>query len=564
MDQSNFLQALGWAVLNSLWQLAFLWVGHQAIVFILRISKPSVKSTMATVLLFAGFGWFLFTFISLLVSNGHPGAAAGLIDVETNADLRNWLQATLPIASTVYLVLLIVPILQLFRNYRYVQVIRTTGLTRSSLEWRLFVRNVAERMGINKPVKVWVSELVNSPVTVGYLKPVILLPLAAINQLTPVQMEAILLHELSHIRRYDYLINLITRVIQSVLYFNPFVKAFSTIIERERERSCDDLVLQFQYEPGGYAAALLTLEKAACRKRSLAVAASGSRSSELLQRIESILGISKQPAISYHRIGAVLAGLLCVITMNAVIILSKPGAVASVARKLRTEPSSLFFTDVEHIKEPTNFSPAEQPETIINTAHASSKPQTEQASPVAEVDPVASAATAIPEDFQFASLTAALAPSLTKAQEQEMQKAFEMSKQVMEQSQWKSLEKVIGDALTSKEKSIVKSEYRKTLDKINWEKIEDNLRNAYTQIDWNSVNASLQSAMVDVRLDSIQEAYTLALTNIAELKSEMEEAKLSAIPDTDITAEALDRKRAALEKSVIKLNQTRNRKIVRL
>ena len=106
----------------------------------------------------------------------------------------------------------------------------------------MFVKNLAAQMGIKKPVHVWISELVCSPVTIGYLKPIILVPLAAINHLTTQQLEAVLLHELSHIKRYDYLINLIINFIQTILYFNPLVKAFVKIIEREREKSCDEMV----------------------------------------------------------------------------------------------------------------------------------------------------------------------------------------------------------------------------------------------------------------------------------------------------------------------------------
>ena len=123
------------------------------------------------------------------------------------------------------------------------------------------MRNVATRMGIKKPVHIWLSGIVTSPVTIGYIKPVILLPIAAINQLSTQQLEAVLLHELAHIRRYDYFVNLVIRFIQTILYFNPFVKALVKTVEIEREKSCDEMVIQFQYDPHGYASALLMLEK---------------------------------------------------------------------------------------------------------------------------------------------------------------------------------------------------------------------------------------------------------------------------------------------------------------
>ena len=181
--------------------------------------------------------------------------------------MGNWLQKSLSIASVLYLFLLLLPISHFIRNYRYVRIIREYGLTKADSRWRIFVKKVAVLMGIKKPVHIWVSEFVSSPVTIGFLKPVILIPLAAINQLSPQQMEAVLLHELSHIRRYDYLVNFIINVIQSILYFNPFVKALVRTAEREREKSCDEMVLQFQYDSYEYATALLVLEKSNHRSK---------------------------------------------------------------------------------------------------------------------------------------------------------------------------------------------------------------------------------------------------------------------------------------------------------
>ncbi len=117
------------------------------------------------------------------------------------------------------------------------------------------------RMGIKKPVQHLDFGIGLLSCYHWFFKPVILVPLAAINHLTPQQLEAVLLHELSHIKRYDYLVNLIINFIQTILYFNPFVKAFVKIVEKEREKSCDDMVLQFQYDSHEYATALLMLEK---------------------------------------------------------------------------------------------------------------------------------------------------------------------------------------------------------------------------------------------------------------------------------------------------------------
>ena len=322
---TNFLQALGWAVLNSLWQMAFLWVIFQVILSF-GINKPSAKSRLATVLLSTGFVWFMYTLIFhwFIDPDSIKRSLLAIGSFETGNTVWNEkLQLILPYASAIYLLLLIVPGIQFIRNYKFVQVIRTTGLSKCNVDLRIFVQRFAERMGIHKRVHIYISDLISSPVTIGFLKPIILMPIAAINNLTVKQVEAVLLHELAHISRHDYFINLLINFFHTVLYFNPFVKLFAKTIEREREKSCDEIVIQFQYDPHGYASALLVLEKNNVMRQRMAVAASGQRK-DLLHRIEKILGIEKRKTPDFRRLGGLLAGLICVIGLNAIFFFSSP------------------------------------------------------------------------------------------------------------------------------------------------------------------------------------------------------------------------------------------------
>src|SRR5205814_2441611 len=131
---SNSLQALGWAVLNSLWQMAFLWVIFQVILSF-GIHKPSSKTKLATVFVCTGFSWFLFTLVHHWIIN--PEAAKNsfiALDSFRQSNIGDWnsiLTSALPWASTVYLLFLILPTIQFFRNYRYVKIIRTTGLSKA-------------------------------------------------------------------------------------------------------------------------------------------------------------------------------------------------------------------------------------------------------------------------------------------------------------------------------------------------------------------------------------------------------------------------------------------------
>ncbi|MET0463999.1 MAG: M56 family metallopeptidase [Chitinophagaceae bacterium] len=594
LSQSDFLQALGWAVLNSLWQMALLWIVYQLITAVLNLQKSAQRATLASSLLFAGFTWFVFTFLVVLDKNSGAAGQFTLISVVSdNETLSQWFRTGLPWASMVYLVLLILPVLNFIRNYRYVQHIRHHGISKAGVEWRMFVQKVSGHLGIRKPVQIWISELVNSPVTIGYLKPVILLPMAAVNQLTAQQLEAILLHELSHIRRMDYLTNLITRLIQTVLYFNPFVKAFSRIIDSEREKSCDQMVIQFQYEPHGYASALLVLEQSSrhSANRILAMAAAGGKKNQLLHRVESILGIKKKETISLYKLAGVFSAVLCLIALNTLVIFSKPV-------KSKTAPG--FF--LSQLSSPMSFVPGDNTHTSVpaleelpaeilanvvaddgrNVAPETRTPETD-AIPVADSyeQPLTAAAVnpAVDDEFIRKTVENATAhfkavsnfetviPELTPQQEDQVKKALDASKKVLEETQWKALENNIADAMTVAEKEKVKAAYEKVTaetQKANWDKMADNLKIAYDQIDWENLNAQLNFAVNNIRLDSLRQVYSIAMTELSGLSTEMKKQGLKGIPDSDITLDAIQKKMKDLQKARTALQAIKTKKVINL
>ena len=121
---------------------------------------------------------------------------------------------------------------------------------------RLFTKVKAWQFGIKRRVSIWYSNQVSGPVTFGYLRPVILLPLALVNNLTIEETESLIIHELTHIRNHDYLINWLLVCIETVYFFNPFMSIIAGKIRLEREKNCDVHVLQFNYPAIGYAETL--------------------------------------------------------------------------------------------------------------------------------------------------------------------------------------------------------------------------------------------------------------------------------------------------------------------
>jgi len=573
VGQSNFLQALGWAVLNSLWQMAFLWVIYQVISGIYKTARSSQKSYLATSLIIIGFTWFVYTFFSIFTATTTVSHSDFII-ANGNERLNQWLSTMLPIASIAYLVLLMLPLFYFLRNYRYVQTIRREGLHKIDVEWRIFVRNVAARMGIKKPVHIWLSDIVTSPVTIGYIKPVVLLPIAAINQLSTQQIEAVLLHELAHIRRYDYFINLIIRFIQTLLYFNPFVKSLVKAVEIEREKSCDEMVIQFQYDPHGYATALLMLEKINYLPKPLAVAASGKKG-DLLYRIECLLGVQKKQAISFNKIAGLFAGLLCFIAVNAFFIASRPGKnVDGVASLQNISSPFLFFSDNEAQEKNVKTVPTQSNEiataSIINHAHFAQTPVTKESlkERVAFL-PVRNELPANPMLYSYVNFIepAPGVPAIKELkdyQEEQVKEALAASRIVLEQKQWKDVENKIADALTTSEKDALKCQYEAELSKVDWTKMKQKLSMAYDKIDWNTVNDNLNSALVEIKIDSVQQLYTVALNELSTIQKQLCENNMKGIPDTDISIESVELKKRNVQKAINTLQKVRTRKIVHL
>lgn len=158
---------------------------------------------------------------------------------------------------------------------------------------QLKLNQFAGKLNITKKIIVGLHQMIDVPCMVGFFKPVILLPFSLATYLSPAEIEAILLHELAHIKRNDYLVNAAQQVISLLLFFNPCTQLINRIINEERENCCDDLVVKATADPIIYAKALLKLEQNRQNDWKQALAATGKKY-HLLNRIERIMKTKKQ------------------------------------------------------------------------------------------------------------------------------------------------------------------------------------------------------------------------------------------------------------------------------
>jgi GWxTD domain-containing protein len=191
-----------------------------------------------------------------------------------------------------------------------VQRMRRRGVCAPPCEWQARVGELAARLQIARPVALLESCLTDTPVLIGYLRPVILLPLGCLTGLSTAQVECILLHELAHVARHDYLVNLLQSLVEGLLFYHPAVWWVSRVVRTERENCCDDRAVELMGDARAYAATLAMIEQ----RRALepALAASGGSLIRRIRRLTTQPGttsVSAAPAIS--------AGLLLVICAAA-------------------------------------------------------------------------------------------------------------------------------------------------------------------------------------------------------------------------------------------------------
>ena len=169
------------------------------------------------------------------------------------------------------------------------------------------------RLGLRRALRVVDSIDIDTPTVVGWLKPIVLLPVAAMANLTPAQVEAVLAHELAHIRRYDGLVNLLQIAAETVLFYHPAVWWVSSQIRAEREHCCDEIATSVCGDPITYAEALVELERWRTDTAALALTATGR---PLLMRVRRIMGMPSDDAPRSSAIVG-LSGIIAIIVCLA-------------------------------------------------------------------------------------------------------------------------------------------------------------------------------------------------------------------------------------------------------
>ena len=185
--------------------------------------------------------------------------------------------------------------------------------------WQSLAEEIAARLGLTRRFTVIETVRVATPTVIGWLRPVILLPIAAMAGLSPRQVEAILAHELAHIRRHDFLINLLQTLAETMLFYHPAVWWISRRIRTEREHCCDDVAVAVSGDPAEYAAALAELASWSIAHPALAMAATRGPLVDRVRRLLRLPDADRKPRRTAVAVAIVVTSVVVISALGAIL-----------------------------------------------------------------------------------------------------------------------------------------------------------------------------------------------------------------------------------------------------
>jgi len=324
------IDRFGWTLLHFLWEGAILAALNAAVRRAARGSSPNTRyllacGTLAAMAAAPVVTWMALTPTATLgAPAGHAAtpavavSAGGFASTITFSPLAQQ-QSYLPWVVAIWFAGALAFWIRLVGGWMMTVRLRTVLASPAPEQWQHTLDRLKSRLRVAAPVRLLTSAVVAAPAVIGWLRPVVLVPAGALTGLLPDQIEALLIHELAHIRRADYFVNLLQGMVEALLFYHPAVWWISGQIRVEREMCCDDVAVSMCGDALTYASALAQLESARPAHLRTAMAANGGR---LVDRIARLLG---QPRPS-HLSSTPGIGALLLLAATAIAILAQPGS----------------------------------------------------------------------------------------------------------------------------------------------------------------------------------------------------------------------------------------------
>lgn len=395
---THTLQAVAWTLIHFCWQAAAIAVALRLLCFAVArwSSQTRYVVALATLLLMmvsagATFAWemrdggpaspaFAATGASLqaafTIQEFPRTMAPGVVASQQGPD-NSSLANLLPWIDGLWVMGVIVLSLRSLGGWWLLHRLRASATSNAPTAVLASFQRIASAMELRRPALLRVSSAIAGPLTVGALRALVLLPITALTSLSPEELEVVFAHELAHVRRADFLWNLMQTLAETLFFFHPAVWWISGRIRHERELCCDDLALQICPNPIVYAHALYRLEEHRSREWRLAMALDGHQSAQTLRmRIARILG---EPMTNMNSCTVRPLSLAAASAAFLVLLLPVPQLLASLNPAPQASPAPVI---ADHVSATVDVHPVVA---VNTTSHA-----------VASVDAVAAVANPSP------------------------------------------------------------------------------------------------------------------------------------------------------------------------
>ncbi|WP_298739084.1 M56 family metallopeptidase [uncultured Chitinophaga sp.] len=489
---AELVTALGWAILHSLWQALLVFICLRIVLKLWPDATSATKYNLSVLSLAGIFGWFVATlykqleavkaahFTAGLPVTGTPGAPLVLqapavyqSQEELHVLFPN-LEMVFPLLVALYIAGVAVMCIKLVADLAQLRQIRKKLVLPADSAWEHYLDKVKQQLRIPRKVQLLISQYVQVPVMIGFLKPVILVPAAMFNNLSAEQLEAILLHELAHIKRNDYILNIFQSIVETTLFFNPFVWWISKFIRLEREHCCDDMVLAHTSQPLHYAKALVALEEYRFTTNPMVMAAADNKQ-HLLYRIKRIMEM-KTSHLNYSQ--KFMAMLIIAVGLTAIAWIT---------------PSANQDKD-----QTTAAAPASQSAFAANTLPLNRlltdtvPPKVNNASPQPENTNTDNNSNAQLDEADLEKME-----QDRKEAHQKMREMNEQMKAVHEQVRVarEASQKAVQEAMKNIDWKAINAQTQEALKAVDWKKINQEIENSMKSIDWSKINQEIKESV---------------------------------------------------------------------
>lgn len=334
----KLINAIGWSLFHIVWQGIVIAIFLGLLLWILKNKTAQIRYLIAfsSLLIFVGLSVYNF-------SNNFDAELSGqqfkinqnyteneLLLIEVKAEnttivsnqllsgLKNELMKIdkyFPIVVNVWIIGLFIFVLKFILGFIYTNRLKFIGSKEVPEKWIQSFQTIQNYLKVNRTIRYIESHLIKIPMVIGYFKPVVIIPVEMLTQMPFNQIEAIIAHEIAHIRRNDYILNVLQTIIETLFFFHPAVWYISNQIRKERENCCDDMALTVCRESIVYAKALVSVQELTFRKHYSAVAFSGKKK-YLLNRVKRLI---MKPKVKSNLIDRIIAA---VVILSGVLALS--------------------------------------------------------------------------------------------------------------------------------------------------------------------------------------------------------------------------------------------------